>query len=162
MVLPAVSSSSKAKKAPSVSAVVAFQTCTPPPAARTIAGRTGRVDQKADPAVRLAMVVETEAQQRTMLRLSLEADEEARSRLVLRQGRLVAWIEDALRPLEGRVAAADLRRLTLAVRATIGIESFVWLVDVAGLAVATMRWSAGALLRDTVAAYGPADGGRPG
>ena len=41
--------------------------------------------------------------------------------------------------------------LALAVRATIGVESLVWLVDVAGLtraeAVQLMRWSAQALLQ---------------
>jgi AcrR family transcriptional regulator len=100
------------------------------------------------------IVVETEPQQRTMLRLSLEASAEERSALVLRQGRAIRWIEEALSPLEGRVPAAELRRLVLAVRATIGIESYVWLRDVAGLspdeAVATMQWSASALLRDVL------------
>ena len=100
------------------------------------------------------IVVETEPQQRTMLRLSLEASAEERSALVLRQGRAIRWIEEALSPLEGRVPAAELRRLVLAVRATIGIEAYVWLRDVAGLspdeAVATMQWSASALLRDVL------------
>jgi AcrR family transcriptional regulator len=101
------------------------------------------------------IVVETEPQQRTMLRLSLEADAEERSALVLRQGRAIRWIEDALSPLHGQVPADELRRLVLAVRATIGIESYVWLRDVAGLspdeAVATMHWSASALLQKTMA-----------
>src|SRR3954468_19071988 len=39
------------------------------------------------------MVVDTEAQQRTMLRLSLEADAVERSQLPLRQGRAIPWIE---------------------------------------------------------------------
>jgi AcrR family transcriptional regulator len=99
-------------------------------------------------------VVDNEAQQRTMLRLSLEADAEERAKLVLRQGRVIGWLEDALSPLEGRVPESELRRLVLATRATIGIESYVWLTDVAGLssddAVATMRWSASALLRNVV------------
>jgi AcrR family transcriptional regulator len=102
------------------------------------------------------MVVETEAQQRTMLRLSLEVDAEERANLLLRQGRVIGWLEDALSPLHARVPEAAMRRLVLAVRATIGIESFVWLTDVAGLsaadAVATMRWSANALLRQTLTA----------
>jgi hypothetical protein len=100
-------------------------------------------------------VVENEAQQRTMLRLSLEAEAEDRAKLLLRQGRVVGWLEDALRPLRARVPETALRRLALAARATIGIESYVWLTDVAGLApddaVATMRWSASALLRQTLA-----------
>jgi hypothetical protein len=43
-----------------------------------------------------------------------------------------------------------LRRRLLAIRSAIGIEAYVWLVDVAGLssgeAVKTMRWSARTLL----------------
>jgi hypothetical protein len=43
-----------------------------------------------------------------------------------------------------------MRRLVLAIRASIGIEAFVWLTDVGGLsgneAVKNMRWSAQALL----------------
>jgi AcrR family transcriptional regulator len=106
------------------------------------------------------IVSENEPQQRTMLRLSLEADAEERSVLILRQGRAIRWLEDALSPLRGQLPAAELRRLVLAVRATIGIESYVWLRDVAGLtreqAVATMHWSANALLQQTMAdAPGP-------
>lgn len=94
-----------------------------------------------EPRERLEIVVrsymrrnlETEAQQRTMLRLSLEATDEDRAQLPLRQGRAIGWIEDALEPLRGRLAAKDLRRLVLAIRATTGIESLVWLTDVAGL-----------------------------
>ena len=47
----------------------------------------------------LRMIVDTEAQQRTMLKLSLTADPEQRSQLPLRQGRAIKWIEDALAPL---------------------------------------------------------------
>jgi AcrR family transcriptional regulator len=116
-------------------------------------------DASDDPAERLAavvdeitrLIVQTEPQQRTMLRLSLEATPEERAKLVLRQGRAIGWIEDALSPLRGVLPNKELRRLVLAVRATIGIESYVWLTDVAGLssreAVATMRWSANALFQ---------------
>jgi AcrR family transcriptional regulator len=100
------------------------------------------------------VVVDTEPQQRTMLRLSLEATPEERSRLLLRQGRVIGWLEEALAPLRDEVSPADLRRLVLAVRAAIGIEAYVWLTDVGGLssedAVATMRWSAEALLQQTL------------
>jgi hypothetical protein len=45
------------------------------------------------------------------------------------------------------------RQLAIAIRSCIGIESFVWLRDVAGLtageAVQTMRWSARAMLEAT-------------
>ncbi len=114
-----------------------------------------------DPAARLdaviarmtRIVLETEAQQRTMLRLSLEpAHTEP---LPLRQGRAIKWIEDALDPLRDRLPPARLRRLALAIRTAVGIEALVWLTDVAGLprkeAVRLMRWSASALLRGALA-----------
>ncbi|MET3812285.1 helix-turn-helix domain-containing protein [Arthrobacter sp. UYEF3] len=96
------------------------------------------------------MIVETESQQRTMLRLSLEpADGQERS-LPLRQGRAIAWIAEALAPLENRLSEREIHQLVLAIRSAIGIESLVWLTDVGGLgrdaAVASMRWTAGALL----------------
>jgi AcrR family transcriptional regulator len=91
------------------------------------------------------MVVDTEAQQRTMLRLSLEPGVPHRD-LLLRKGRVVGWLEDALAPLDGELGADGVRRLAIAIRSAIGIEAFVWLTDVAGLsppdAVETMRWSA--------------------
>lgn len=94
------------------------------------------------------MVVDTEPQQRTMLRLSL-APGVRRDELLLRQGRVIGWLEDALAPLDGELGGEVIRRLAVAIRSTIGIESFVWLTDVAGLtnteAVETMRWSARSL-----------------
>ncbi|MEP7021671.1 MAG: helix-turn-helix domain-containing protein [Pseudonocardiales bacterium] len=102
----------------------------------------------------LRLVLETEPQQRTMLRLSLEPGSES-AELPLRQGRAIAWFEDALAPLRGRVPAAAVRRLAVAIRSAIGIESLVWLTDVAGLsrdeAVELMQWSARALLRQALA-----------
>lgn len=121
-------------------------------------------DPPADPAARLdavvrnftAMIVDTEAQQRTTLRLSLESTPAERAALPLRQGRAINWIAEALEPLATEVPAKELRRLVLAVRATIGIEALVWLTDVAGLsrrdAVHLMRRSAQALLRDVLTA----------
>jgi AcrR family transcriptional regulator len=95
-------------------------------------------------------VLETEAQQRTMLRLSLEADPAERSQLPLRQGRAIGWIEEALAPLRGELSEAEVHRLAIAVRSAAGIEALVWLTDVAGLdrveATALMRWSALALV----------------
>jgi hypothetical protein len=50
----------------------------------------------------------------------------------------------------------------LSVRAAIGIEALVWMVDVAGLsredAVALMRWSAQALLQQAATVPPPAPG----
>lgn len=96
------------------------------------------------------MIVDTEAQQRTMLRLSLDADPVERSQLPLRQGRAIKWIEEALAPLQPEVSAAELHRLAVAIRSATGIEALVWLTDVAGLtrgeATDVMRWSASAML----------------
>ncbi|MCU1364381.1 MAG: TetR family transcriptional regulator [Ilumatobacteraceae bacterium] len=98
-----------------------------------------------------AMILDTEAQQRTMLRLSLEANPSDRGELPLRQGRAVGWITEALEGLRDGLGDQHLKQLVLSIRATIGIEAIVWLVDVAGLsrsdAVALTRWSAQALLR---------------
>jgi AcrR family transcriptional regulator len=95
------------------------------------------------------MVVDTEPQQRTMLRLSLEPGAGGRE-LLLRQGRVIGWLEEALTPLADELGRDGIRRLAVAIRSSIGIESFVWLTDVAGLstrdAVETMRWTARSLL----------------
>ena len=96
------------------------------------------------------MIVETEVQQRTMLRLSLEADADERSQLPLRQGRAIKWIEEALAPLQPGMSSREVHRLAIAIRSATGIEALAWLTDVAGLsrkeAVAVMRWSARAML----------------
>jgi AcrR family transcriptional regulator len=98
----------------------------------------------------LAMILETETQQRTMLRLSLEADTAQRGELPLRQGRAIRWIGEALEGLRDQLTEEELHQTVLAIRATVGIETLVWLLDVAGLArddaTALMRWSARALL----------------
>jgi len=96
------------------------------------------------------VVLDTEPQARTMLRLSLEASPEERSQLALRQGRAIKWLEEALAPLQPAVPAAEVRRLALAIRSATGIEALVWLTDVGGLsrneATNLMRWSARAML----------------
>lgn len=96
------------------------------------------------------IVGEGEAQYRTMLRLSLDPSV-GNADLVLRRGRAIGWLEDALSPLQKRLSRAELRRLVLSIRSAIGIEAFVWLVDVGGLsrekAIETMRWSARSILR---------------
>src|SRR4030095_10775554 len=100
-------------------------------------------------------VLENEAQQRTMLRLSLAADPDERAQLPLRQGRAIKWIEEALVPLRKQLSQAEVHRLTLAIRSATGIEAFVWLTDVARLsrddAIKLMQWSASALLKSAVA-----------
>ena len=106
----------------------------------------------------LHLIVDTEAQQRTMLRLSLDPDPGNRSELPLRKGRAIGWIGEALSPLRGVMSERDLMRLIFAIRSAAGIEALVWLTDIAGLsrkdAVQLMRWSAGALLRSALADAG--------
>jgi AcrR family transcriptional regulator len=114
-------------------------------------------DPPADPEERLErttselvrMTVANEPELRTMLRLSLEPA--SNEPLVLRQGRAIGWIEEALEPLRNELPPAELRRLVLAIRSACGIEALVWLTDVGGLtrsdAAELMRWSARSLLR---------------
>jgi AcrR family transcriptional regulator len=106
-----------------------------------------------------AMILDTEAQQRTMLRLSLEADDAERDALPLRQGRAIGWIAEALEPVRSDFSDAEFHQLVLSIRATIGIEAIVWLVDVAGLsrtdAAELTRWSAQALLQRATAVAPP-------
>ncbi len=111
-----------------------------------------------DPAARLStviqaftqLIVDTEAQQRTMLRLSLEADPVERAALPLRQGRAISWIEEALSPLRDRLSDQAIHQLALAIRSAVGIEALAWLTDIANLsrdeAAELMSWSAQALL----------------
>jgi AcrR family transcriptional regulator len=119
-------------------------------------------DAGADPEERLLgavtafirIVVDTEQQQRTMLRLSLDPETSSES-LPLRQGRAIAWFEEALAPLRGRLTDAEIHRLALSVRSAVGIESLVWLTDIAGLtreeAAERMLWVARALLLQALA-----------
>lgn len=120
-----------------------------------------------DPMARLEVVTEELARQileyeqelRTHLRLSLEPTTTEADELPLRQGRAIGWIDDALRPLRDRIPARDLRRLVLAIRATLGIEAMVWLTDVGGVsreqAVDIMRSSARTLLRSAISDAAP-------
>jgi AcrR family transcriptional regulator len=113
-------------------------------------------DAPEDPELRLESVVdgilrltlEHEHTLRTMLRLSL--DPSAEHDLPFRKGMRLVWVEQALEPLRGRLDDAELRRLVHAIAAAVGIDSLVWMTDVAGLgreeACELMRWSARALL----------------
>jgi len=132
-------------------------------------------DPPADPGARLDVVVtellriivDTEEQQRTMLRLSLQADDSERAALPLRQGRAIQWIAEALEPLRDRLTEQQLHRLVIAIRSAVGIEALAWLTDVASLsrpdAVQLMRWSAQALMQAALADPPPTnDSGRSG
>jgi AcrR family transcriptional regulator len=121
----------------------------------------------ADPCARLdavsealgQQIIEHEPELRAMLRLSLEFPAPTRDALPLRQGRAIGWIEDALAPLSDRMPAPDLRRLVLAIRATLGIEALVWLTDIGGLsrteAVEIMRSSARTLAKAAIDGHEP-------
>jgi AcrR family transcriptional regulator len=115
-----------------------------------------RLDQAVDELIRI--MLETEAQLRAALRLSLEPAPPGEEQPVLRKGRAIGWFEDALSPLAGQMPKRDLRRLVLAIRSAVGIEALVWLTDVAGLsrkeAADVMRWSARGLLRSAIAESG--------
>ena len=104
-------------------------------------------------------ILEYEQELRAHLRLSLEPATAQSDELPLRQGRAIGWIDDALSPLRDRIPARDLRRLVLAIRATLGIEAMVWLTDVGGVsreeAVDIMRSSARTLLRSAIADAAP-------
>lgn len=109
---------------------------------------------------------EREAQLRAQLRLSLLPGGPARNSLPLRQGRAIRWLEEALEPVGDRMPSAARRRLALAIRATTGIEAYVWLTDVGGVApeqaVEIMRASAKTLVEAALpAGPGPGKAGHP-
>ena len=119
-------------------------------------------DPPADPLARLEIVaesltrriVEHEPEYRAQLRLALEGEPAGSESLPLRRGRRIAWVEDALSPLRGLMPEPELRRLVYGIGATIGIEAFVWLTDMAGLsreeAAQVMRTNARTLLRSAL------------
>jgi AcrR family transcriptional regulator len=104
------------------------------------------------------LVVRTEDQQRTMLRLSLAASDQAPA-LPLRQGRAIGWFAEALSPLREEWGDEGILRLAVAVRSAIGIEALIWLTDVGGLsvpaAVEVMHWTAASLLQQALATGPP-------
>ena len=101
------------------------------------------------------IIVDTEAQQRTMLRLSLSADDDERASLPLRQGRAIAWLAEALEPARDLLGDDGVRRTAIAIRSATGIEALIWLTDIAELsrrrAVETMRSNARAICRAALA-----------
>lgn len=100
-------------------------------------------------------IVDSEAAYRAMLKLSLEGRTPGEGPLALRQGRRLVWVEDALEPVRKPLGARTFKRLVRAIAAAIGVEVLVWMTDVAKMsrdeAIATMRWSAAALLRAALA-----------
>lgn len=96
------------------------------------------------------MVVQNEMVLRAMWRASLEGTEDG-DELVMRTGRRIVWVGDALAPLKGRLKPKTFRNLVLRIAAVLGIESLVWLTDVARVsreeAVVLMRQSAMEILK---------------
>ena len=143
-------------------------------AAHPEVGTTSLLDEPAprDPVARCELVIdrflgvlrESEAQQRTMLRLSLDPDldDERRSALPLRQGRVIGWLVDALEPLADWWSAEERRAVACAIRSAAGIESLAWLIDVAGMsrddAFAQLRWSGLAVLSEALRSGPPPPG----
>lgn len=92
-----------------------------------------------DPRERLELVMreavritlEWEPELRASLKISLDQPQDDAP--VLRRGRAIGWIEDALTPLREVRPDVDVHRLAIAIRSATGIESLIWLVDVAGL-----------------------------
>lgn len=103
----------------------------------------------------LRKTIDNEVALRAALRLSLDPQGTYRETLLLRQGRVIAWLKDALEPLGERLSEQAVERLVYAIRAAAGIEALVWLCDIAGLsrdeANDLMMWSARALLRSALA-----------
>ncbi|MBL7256525.1 TetR/AcrR family transcriptional regulator [Paractinoplanes lichenicola] len=99
-----------------------------------------------------------EPQLRSALRLSLE--DATAERPLLRRGRAIGWIEDALAPLANDHPHVDRHALAVAIRSATGIESLIWLMDIAGQtrdeAATTVRGTALALLDAALAATGDA------
>jgi hypothetical protein len=90
--------------------------------------------------------------------VSLEPVPDAEQPL-LRQGRAIGWIEDALTPLRHTHPDLDVHRLAVAIRSATGIEALIWLTDIAGLtrdeATKLMRCSAHAMLQSALAGTTP-------
>lgn len=120
-------------------------------------------DPPEDPDARLRIVAESQTQRilkyepemRAVLRMSLEAGSDSRPELPMHRGQRIEWIADALAPLQAQMDEEELGRLVHGIGATLGIEAFVWLTDIAGLsredALANMRLNASRLLRAAIA-----------
>src|SRR5918997_1813582 len=106
------------------------------------------------PEIEMTSLLGADSPEDPLARLELEGEPAGGESLPLRRGRRIGWIEDALSPLKGRIAGPELRRLVLGIGATLGIEAFVWLTDMAGLsreeAAEVMRTNARTLLRSAL------------
>jgi hypothetical protein len=100
-------------------------------------------------------ILKYEPEMRAVLRVSLDTDASGGPDLPMHRGLRIGWIDDALAPLRGRLPEDELERLIYGIGATLGIEAFVWLTDIARLpheeALAIMRSNASRLLRSALA-----------
>jgi hypothetical protein len=87
---------------------------------------------------------------RTMLRLSLDPETGVR-----RPGHRIRWIAEALQPLQGKVDAIALERLSSALTMVLGIDPVIPLTDFAKLTpeqgIDVIEWAARTLVRSVVA-----------
>jgi AcrR family transcriptional regulator len=93
---------------------------------------------------------------------SVEAPANRQEAAALRPGYRLAWIAQALAPLEGRINAGALRRLTNALAVVVSSEALIALQDVCGLdaeeAVDICAWAARTLVQAVVSSHtGEAD-----
>lgn len=86
---------------------------------------------------------------RTMLRLSLDPETGVR-----RPGHRIRWIAEALQPLQGKVDAIALERLSSALTMVLGIDPVIPLTDFAKLTpeqgIDVIEWAARTLVRSIV------------
>ena len=86
---------------------------------------------------------------RTMLRLSLDPETGVR-----RPGHRIRWIAEALQPLQGKVDAIALERLSNALTMVLGIDPVIPLTDFAKLTpeqgIEVIEWAARTLVRSLV------------
>jgi len=78
----------------------------------------------------IRLTIDNEPELRTTLRLSLEPGPE--QELLLRQGRAIGWIEEALAPAPRPTGAVGAPPPSPCIRAACGIEALVWLTAVGG------------------------------
>jgi hypothetical protein len=75
--------------------------------------------------------------------------------LYVLEGQILVHIDDALAPLREQLPEGEFRQLIYGIGATLGIEAFVWLMDIAQLpreeAIAVMRSNASRPLRAAIA-----------
>lgn len=105
-----------------------------------------RLTLKREPLVRAVMALS--------LLQSVEAPASRPEAVALRPGYRLAWIAAALAPLEGTIAADELRRLTRALAVVMSSEALIALQDVCGLdadtAVDICAWAARTLVQAVV------------